>query len=198
MDSKLALSPEKRTQILAGAADVFAAASPKYPDQLYAKGLVGKPVVFCTNKLVLITPRSNPARIHSVYDLRRGGIKLVIAPASVPIGSYTRQILKNLGLTSVLSNVVSEEPDVRSVLAKVVLGEADAGFVYVTDAKTVPGKVKVLKLPAWAQPKVKYEITIVSSSSNKPAAKAFITRVLSKGGQAKLRAAGFGRPPRRG
>ena len=182
-------------QIQQGApADVFAAASPKYPELLYQKGLVSKPVVFATNRLVLITPTSNPAGITSVFDLKRTGIKLVIGDKSVPIGSYTRQILANLGLTSALSNVVSNEQNVRDILAKVTLGEADAGLVYVTDAKTVPGKVKTILLPGWAQPHVKYEIAVVKSSGNQALANAFVKKVLAKRGLSLLRAAGFGQP----
>jgi molybdate transport system substrate-binding protein len=136
-------------------------------------------------------PTANPAGIHSVYDLKRSGIKLVIAAPAVPVGSYTLQVLKQMGLTSVLANVVSRESDVRSVLSKVALDEADAGFVYSTDAKTVPGKVTVIKIPAWAQPKVTYELAVVSSSPNKAAAQRFVNEVLSKAGQKKLLAAGF-------
>ncbi len=179
-------------QISQGApADVFASANTTIPDQLFGKGLVRKPVVFTRNQLVLVVPKSNPAGIHSVYDLRKPGVKLVIAAPAVPVGSYTRQVLKRMGLTSVLSNVVSQESDVRSVLSKVALGEADAGFVYSTDAKTVAGKVRGLKIPAWAQPKVTYELTVVSSSNKKTAAWRFIREVLSKAGQKKLLAAGF-------
>jgi len=101
------------------------------------------------------------------------------------------QVLRQMGLTSVLANVVSRESDVRSVLSKVALGEADAGFVYSSDAKTVPGKVRVFKIPAWAQPKVTYGMAIVSSSTNKAAAQRFIKEVLSKAGQKKMLAAGF-------
>lgn len=180
-------------QIRLGApADVFAAANSSIPDKLYAQGLVGKPVVFTTNKLVLITPRLNPAGITSVFDLRKPGIKLIVGTPSVPVGSYTRTILKNLALTGVLSNVVSQETDVRSILGKVALGEADAGFVYVTDAKTVADKVNVIRLPAWAQPPIRYEIAILKSSANRSDAVAFINKVLAKAGQAKLKAAGFG------
>jgi len=180
-------------QITQGApADVFASANTTIPDQLFAKGLVQKPVIFTRNRLVLVVPTSNPAGIKSLYDLKKPGTKLVIAAAAVPVGSYTLQVLKQMGLaTPVLANVVSRESDVRSVLSKVALGEADAGFVYSTDAKTVPDKVKVLKVPAWAQPKVTYAMAIVSSSSNKAAAQRYITEVLSKAGQAKLLAAGF-------
>jgi molybdate transport system substrate-binding protein len=179
-------------QIRQGApADVFASANMTLPLALYNDHLCSKPVVFTRNALVLIVPASNPAGIRSVYDLRRDGIKLVIADKGVPVGSYTLQVLKNMNLTGVLKNVVSRENDVREVLAKVALGEADAGFVYSTDARTVPGKVHVLKIPAWAQPKVQYGICVVSASSHKPAARAFVTRVLSPGGQKILLRYGF-------
>ena len=147
--------------------------------------------MFTRNALVLIVPKSNPAGIRSVYDLQKQGVKVDVAAPGVPVGSYTRQILKNMALTNVLSNVVSNETDVREVLAKVALGEADAGFVYSTDAKTVPGQVSVLRMPAWAQPKVQYGICVVRSSPNAAAAEAFVRRVLGKAGQAKLLAAGF-------
>ena len=179
-------------QIQLGApADVFASANTTLPQQLFQKGLCSQPVVFTRNTLVLIVPKSNPARVHSVYDLTKSGLKLDVAAAAVPVGAYTRQILKNMALTSVLNNVVSNETDVREVLAKVALGEADAGFVYSTDAKTVPGQVTVLTMPAWAQPKVQYGICVVSSSTNQTAAQAFVNEVMSKAGQAKLLAAGF-------
>jgi molybdate transport system substrate-binding protein len=179
-------------QIQQGApADVFASANMTVPQQLYAKGLVTKPVVFTRNTLVLIVPRSNPAHIRSVYDLRRSGIKLVVAAPAVPVGAYTVQILKNMGLTSVLSNVVSRETDVREVLAKIALGEGDAGFVYSTDARTVRGQVAVLKLPAWAQPKVQYGVSVVVASSHRAAAQAWVNRLLGRQAQAKLLAAGF-------
>ena len=180
-------------QIAQGApADVFASANMALPNQLYANGLCSKPVVFTRNTLVIIVPRANPAKIRSIYDLTKPGIKLDIAGPKVPVGGYTLQILKNMNLTgAVLANVVSQETDVREVLAKVALGEADAGFVYSTDAKTVPGKVTVIKVPAWAQPKVQYGICVVSSSGNKPDARAFISRVMSKAGQSVLLSYGF-------
>jgi molybdate transport system substrate-binding protein len=137
-------------------------------------------------------PTANPAGITSVFDLRKQGVKLVVGTPTVPIGAYTRTILKNLALADVLSNTVSQETDVRSILTKVSLGEADAGFVYVTDAKTVAGKVTVIRLPAWAQPPVRYGIAVVKRTQDRAAAVAFINKVLAKAGQAKLRAAGFG------
>jgi molybdate transport system substrate-binding protein len=180
-------------QISQGApADVFASANMALPNQLAAKGLCSKPVVFTRNTLVIVVPKTNPAGIHNIYDLTKSGVKLDVAGPGVPVGSYTLQILKNMNLSAaVLKNVVSQETDVREVLSKVALGEADAGFVYSTDAKTVPGIVTVIKVPAWAQPKVQYGICVASSSPNKTDAQAFITKVLSKAGQAKLLAGGF-------
>ena len=180
-------------QIQQGApADVFASANTTLPNQLYAKGLSSKPIVFTRNTLVVIVPKSNPAGVHSVYDLTKSGVKIDVAASGVPVGSYTLQILKNMSLTAaVTKNVVSQETDVREVLSKVALGEADAGFVYSTDAKTVPGKVTVIKVPAWAQPKVQYGICLVTASPNKTDGQAFVNRVLSKAGQAKMLAAGF-------
>jgi molybdate transport system substrate-binding protein len=181
------------TQIQNGApADVFASANTALPAQLYAKGLVEQPVSFTRNALVIVVPKSNPAGIHTVYDLTRPGVKIDVADGAVPVGSYTLQILKNMNLSAkVLKNVVSQETDVREVLAKVALGQADAGFVYSTDARTVPGKVTVIRMPAWAQPKVTYALAVVTRSPNQAAARAFVARVLSKAGQAKLVQYGF-------
>jgi molybdate transport system substrate-binding protein len=181
------------TQIRNGApADVYAAANTDLPAQLYAQGVVEKPVNFTRNTLVVVVPKSNPAGIKSIYDLTKDGVKVDVANPSVPVGSYTQQILKNMNLTArVTPNIVSQETDVREVLSKVALGQADAGFVYATDAKTVAGQVTVIKVPAWAQPKVTYALAVVARSDNKAAARAFIAKVLSKAGQAKLLRYGF-------
>jgi len=179
-------------QIRQGApADVFASANTALPNGLYQDHLCSKPVVFTRNALVVIVPRKNPAKIQSVSDLRRRGVKIVIAAAGAPVGDYTLQVLKKLRMLRVLRNVVSRETDVREVLAKVALGEADAGFVYSTDARTVPHKVRAIKIPARGQPNVRYGICVVSASSNKPAAHAFVVRVLGKAGQRILRSYGF-------
>src|SRR5262249_59753142 len=92
-------SDQLAAQIQLGAeADVFAAASPKYPELLFQKGLVQKPIPFATNTLVLIVPKSNPAHIHSVLDLTKPGVRVVIGDPAVPVGSYTLTVLKNLGI----------------------------------------------------------------------------------------------------
>jgi molybdate transport system substrate-binding protein len=182
------------TDIEQGApADVFAAASPKQPAALYAKGLVEKPVEFATNKLVLIVPKGNPAHIRSVADMTRPGVKLVICDATVPCGDYARNAFKNLGITAAaMKNVVSQATDVTQTVAEVALGQADAGFVYITDAAAARGKVAVVWLPARAKPGAKDYIAVVRASRHQAAAHAFMAAVLSPAGQAKLRAAGFG------
>ena len=189
-------SDQLALQIRQGApADVYAAASPKYTQLLYRDGFVQKPVVFATNKLIVLVPRSNPAHITTVYDLRREGIKLVIGDRTVPIGSYTRQILDALGITTdVMKNVVSQETDVKGIVTKVALGEADAGFVYLTDAKPVASRTRSIALPAWAQPPIRYELAVVKASANVAAAKAFLKKVTSKHGRQLLSKAGFGLP----
>ena len=187
-------SDQLALQLQQGApADVYAAASPKYPELLYRNGLLRKPVVFATNRLIVIVPRANPAHISSVYDLRRSGVKVVIGDKSVPIGAYTRQLLDTLGISAdVMKNVVSQETDVNGIVTKVALGEADAGFVYRTDARPVAKQVKDVALPAWAQPPVRYELAVVGASAHQAAARSFVQRVLSRRGRLLLQRAGFG------
>ena len=189
-------SDQLAIQIQQGApADVFAAASPKQPELLFRNGLVRRPVAFATNKLIVLVPRSNPAHIQSVYDLRRAGVKIVIGDATVPIGTYTRQILETLGITADVSrNVVSEETDVKGIVTKVALGEADAGFVYRTDAKPVAQRTRSVALPNWAQPAIRYEVAVVKASPRRQAAAAFVKKLLSRRGRLLLKQAGFGLP----
>jgi molybdate transport system substrate-binding protein len=192
-------SDQLAIQIQQGApADVFAAASPKQPELLFRNGIVRKPVVFATNKLIVLVPRKNPAHIRTVYDLRREGVKIVIGDSTVPIGMYTRQILDALGITAeVTRNVVSEETDVKGIVTKVALGEADAGFVYRTDAKPVASRTLSVALPPWAQPSIRYEVAVVKASARQQAAKAFVRKLLSKRGRLLLKQAGFGLPEQR-
>ena len=179
-------------QIRQGApADLFASASPVNTQSLFRAGLVERPVTFAGNRVALIVTRSNPAGIRSVYDLRSKPVKLVIAGPAVPVGGYTRTVLRRLGLSSVLSKVVSQEPDVKAVAGKVALGQADAGFVYATDARPVRDRVTVIPIPARAQPGIRYEIAVVSRSANKAAARRWIARLLSAQGRTALRSAGF-------
>jgi molybdate transport system substrate-binding protein len=191
-------SDQLAAQIQLGAqVDVFAAASPKYPEQLYQQRVVEKPIPFATNTLVLILPKSNPAKIHSVFDLTKPGLKIVIGDPAVPVGSYTLTVLKNLGiLDAVLKNVVSREHDVKGVVGKVVTGEADAGFVYVTDMRPVRGKVLGIAIRESAQPHVVYEVAVLKKAKHARAAHRFVTALIRKAAQRTLVQYGFGRRPR--
>jgi molybdate transport system substrate-binding protein len=183
-------SNELAAQIREGApADVFASASPRYPGELQAEGLVDTPVTFATNRLVLVVPPDNPAGIESIDDLAAEGVKLVVGAEGVPAGDYARDVLEQLGKADVLDNVVSNEADVKGVLGKVVAGEADAGFVYATDAVAAGDGVETIELPA--QPLVEYAVAPVIASPNFDAAQAFIELLLSDAGREALAAAGF-------
>jgi molybdate transport system substrate-binding protein len=183
-------------QIARGApADVFASASPVYTQQLFQDGRVEKPRTFATNSLVLAVPRSNPARITSVFDLaKRPKLKLVVAGEKVPIGLYTRQVLKRLALLRVLRKAVSQEPDVKGIVGKLALGEADAGFVYATDVRAASSRVRAIPLPQRSQPSVRYEVAVVNGAGNRESALEFVADLLSTDGRRELRKAGFGLP----
>jgi molybdate transport system substrate-binding protein len=190
-------------QIQQGApADVFAGASTKYGDQLAGANQIEPYAIFCTNQLVLITPASNPASITSLKDLTKKGVKLVIGSETVPVGSYTRTVLANLDATygagystKVLANVVSNEDAVSSIVTKVVSGEADAGFVYITDSLAAGSQVNTITLPADAQAIASYPIAVVSASEHQTPAKQFADFVLTPAAQQLLADAGFGPPP---
>lgn len=185
-------SDELATQIREGApADVYAAASSKYPQELFDEGLVEEPVTFASNRLVLIVPKDNPAGIEEVGDVAEPGTKLVIAAEGVPVGDYTRQVLEDLGLTAALDNVVSNEDDVKGVVGKIMLGEGDAGFVYATDAAVAGDDVAVVELPEGSQPPIEYQIAVVVGSENEEAAEAFVEKILADEGRKQLEAAGF-------
>ena len=188
-------SDDLATQLREGAkADVYAAASPRYPQELFAEGLVERPRTFATNRLVLIVPRDNREAIESLADLGAPGVKLVIGAEGVPVGDYTRDVLERAGRSDVLRSVVSEEEDVRGVLGKVALGEADAGFVYATDVAAAAEDVRALELPAAAQATIEYQVAVVRDAASRDAALAFVSTLLGEQGRSSLRASGFGLP----
>jgi molybdate transport system substrate-binding protein len=176
-------------------ADVFAAASPKYPEQLQGQHLLGKTTDFATNSLLLVTPKSNPAHIRTAADLEKGSAKVVVADPAVPLGSYTEDVLGNLGIDETKLHIVSKEQDAEAVLAKLTSGEADAGFVYVTDALSQKAKLHEIGFPASADATATYPIGIVSYSKNTKAAQQWIDLVNSPQGQAVLKRFGFGPAP---
>lgn len=173
--------------------DVFVSASRAHTRALHGEGLVRRPVPFATNDLVVIVPRLNPARIAALPDLaRRPTLRLVVAGPEVPIGLYTREVLQRVGLLRVLRRTVSLEPDVKGIVGKVALGEADAGFAYVTDVAPVRDRVRVIRIPPRAQPTVVYELAVAAEPVDPEAAQDFVRAVLGPEGRGALRAAGFG------
>jgi molybdate transport system substrate-binding protein len=187
-------------QIERGApADVFASASPNEAQALFRQGLCDRPVTFAINRMVLLIPNANPGNVTSVYSLRSGGRRLSIGTAGVPIGAYTRQLLRRMRLSGILTaNRVSQQTNVGQVAFQVALGSADAGFVYYTDGLAVKDRTRMISLPKWAQPPVRYQIcTVKRAGSDTAGAKAFIDQVTGKAGRGALKAYGFGLPPRK-
>jgi molybdate transport system substrate-binding protein len=185
-----------------GPADVFASADQRWMSYVVEKGQVdGEPAVFARNRLVAIVPRTNPARIARLEDLARRGTKIVLAAEAVPVGKYSREALGKLAGAEgypedydhrVLANVVSQEENVKSVVAKVQLGEADAGIVYQSDvAPSVTRYVKVFEIPDPYNSIATYPIAVLKSAGNAQAARDFIALVTSAQGQAVLQRHGL-------
>jgi molybdate transport system substrate-binding protein len=183
------------TQIKEGApVDVFASASPKWLDTVATDPGVVARAVFARNRLVVIVPRDNPARIRRFADIARAGVRLIVAASGVPAGDYARQAFAAAGLQRALHNVVSNEQDVEGVVAKVVSGDADAGIVYATDVTTVVARaVTNIELPPTADVIALYEIGVIRRTKASSLGRAFMTYVLGPG-QAVLREAGFSPP----
>ena len=193
----LAGSQELRTQIENGAtADVFASADQKHMKALVEAKLAAAPRLFARNTPVVIVPKGNPAKVGSFEELARAK-KIVIGVAEVPIGKYTIEILDKAGKEfkdKVMANVASRELNVRQVLAKVSLGEADAGIVYRTDAMAAKDKVEILDIPTKVNVIAEYPVAVLSKAPQAAAARAFVDLLLSSDGQKRLAAAGFVAP----
>jgi molybdate transport system substrate-binding protein len=189
-------SDELAAQIQQGApADVFASANTSYPEELFEEGLVEKPQIFCRNELVIAVPAGSD--IKSIADLTKPGTKIVIGDESVPVGGYTREVLGRLPKDeeeAILGNVVSEETEVASIVAKLEQGAADAGFVYVTDETGAEG-LEPVTIDSKLQPRVEYGVAVIKSSKDKPAAEEFVEGLVDGEGQEDLREAGFLPPP---
>ncbi len=189
-------------QIANGApADVFASADQTNMQKASDAGLVNTPQVFVKNRLVVIIPANNPGNINSLKDLANKGVKIVLGATAVPAGKYSRQALANMSQSpdygsgyanAVLANVVSEEQNVKAVVQKVQLGEADAGFVYLTDVTpAVTSKVKTIDIPDPYNVIAQYPIATVKSSPHLSDAQSFVDFVLSPAGQAILKKYNF-------
>lgn len=183
-------SNDLAAQIRDGAeADVFLSASAAPLEQLRAEGLVRTPVVFASNRLVVVVPADNPSGTTELVDLTRAGVKLVLGAEGVPIGDYAREALTAAGLEEALAQVVSLEDDVKGVLGKVALGEADAGIVYATDVAAAGDDVRSFPVPVRFQPKIAYYAALVSPGSER--AEAWVAKLTGTEGAAALRRAGF-------
>ena len=184
-------SDELAAQIRDGAAaDLFLSASGAPVDDLREAGLVEAPVVFASNRLVVVVPAGDPAGVRTFNGLARPGLKLVLGGEGVPIGDYARQALAAAGLDAALDNVVSLEQDVKGVLGKVALDEADAGIVYATDVDAAGSGVVALDVPAAFQPAVRYYAALVTAG-DRDGAEGLLGRLLGDQGGAALREAGF-------
>jgi molybdate transport system substrate-binding protein len=189
-------SDELAAQIRQGVKpDVYLAANTKLPDQLEQEGKLGAPVEFATNDLVLAVPADS--RITSLDGVAERGVTLVIGSESVPVGSYTRDVLGRMGqdeAKAVLANVRSNEPDVKGIVGKLTQGAADAGFVYNTDVTATKGRLKAIALPADLQPSVAYGAGVVEGAPHPDAAATYLESVTSGACARALRDAGFGPP----
>ena len=197
-----------RAQLEQGAhADAFASADEQQMERAVASGVVarGTPVVFATNQLVVVTPGFGSG-VLELADLTKPGTKIVIASPQVPIGAYAREVLAKIAgsasagesgaayANAVLANIVSEENNVREVLAKVVLGEADAGFVYTTDARSHlrAEQVRIVAIPDDLNVRARYFIAPVENEHDREIARRFLEYLFSPAARAILRDFGFG------
>jgi molybdate transport system substrate-binding protein len=186
-----------RTQLEQGAAaDVFASADQKHMGELVKAGRVGAPVVFARNEPVVVVANDAATKVHSFAELPLAE-RIVVGAPEVPIGRYTLEILDRASASlgadfgkRVQAKIVSRELDVRHVLAKVTLGEADAAVVYASDARAARDRVTVVPIPAAANVIAEYPIAVVANAAHPALARAWVQFVLGKGQQA-LSDAGF-------
>jgi molybdate transport system substrate-binding protein len=174
-------------------ADIFASADQANMQKATTADLVQAPKIFAKNRLVLIVPASNPAAITTLKDLAKAGTKIVIGGPTVPAGKYALQIFDKLGASAdygktyesaVKKNVVSQEDNVKAVVQKVQLGEADAGLVYLSDVTTsVISKVKMITIPDDFNVIAQYPVAVTKNSAHASDAQAFVDFLLSSPGQ---------------
>jgi molybdate transport system substrate-binding protein len=180
------------TQITQGApADVFASASATTMASVVATKAAERPTTFAKNVMQIAVPPNNPAHIDALADLATPGVKVALCQVAVPCGSVAAKVFANAKLTV---TPVTQEADVKSTLAKVELGEVDAGVVYVTDVLAAKGKVTGIDIPADVNASTSYPIAALTASKNPSLATAFVDYVLSADGVSVLAAAGFRQP----
>jgi molybdate transport system substrate-binding protein len=189
-------SDELAAQIRQGVKpDVYAAANTKLPEELNKEGLLSRPAEFATNELVIAVPRDSDIRDTAALGAK--GVKLAIGSESVPIGSYTREVLARLPKAegdAILANVRSNEPDVKGIVGKLTQGAVDAGFVYVTDVNAAGDELRAVKLPADLEPNVTYAAGVVKGAKQPDQAREFVAGLTGGGCADALEQAGFGAP----
>src|SRR6201995_4315 len=169
------------TQITGGApADVFASAAPANMDTVVKAGDASSPKDFAKNTAEIAVPPSNPAKVTSVRDLAKSSVKVALCQPKVPCGGVAAEVFKNAGVTV---KPVTLQPDVKSVLTQVELGNVDAGMVYVPDVLAAGTKVKGVVIPANQNASTLYPIATISSSTHQAEAEAFVAYVLSPAGE---------------
>jgi len=176
--------------------DVYAAANTELPEELHREGLLGTPRGFATNELVLAV--SEHSGVRSVDDLAKPGVRVAIGSSSVPVGSYTREVLGRLPRArtrAILGNVRSNEPDVKGVIGKLSQAAVDAGFVYRSDVTATGGRLRAIHLPRELRPMVVYAAGVVKGAGEGQAAGRYVRGLASGRCAAALRRAGFGPPP---
>jgi molybdate transport system substrate-binding protein len=183
-------TPTLVTQIEQGAqADVFASADTTNMDKLKGDGLsLGTPQVFAHNQLEIVVAPGNPRGITGLADLAKAGVIYISEAVTVPAGKYSLQALAKAGVTVTPKSL---ETDVKSVVSKVELGEADAGIVYTTDVKAAGSKVQGVPIPAANNVVATYPVAVVKGTKNSAVADAFIAFVLTSAGQSTLESFGF-------
>jgi molybdate transport system substrate-binding protein len=180
------------TQVTDGApADVFASAAPKNMDTVVSAGDASNSQDFAKNTAEIAVPPNNPANVTSVNDLAKSSVKVALCQPQVPCGVVAAEVFKNAGITV---KPVTLQPDVKSVLTQVELGDVDAGVVYVTDVMAAGSKVKGVVIPSNLNASTLYPIATITSSKEMSIAQAFVAYVLSPAGQQVLAAAGFQKP----
>lgn len=185
-------SSDLADQIEAGApADVVATADEPTMARLSDAGLVAAPTVFATNVLTIVVPAGNPGDVQSLADLGRNDVDVVLCAPEVPCGRAAAAVADGAGVTP---HTVSEEPSVTDVLAKVALGEADAGLVYVTDAATEPDDVETVPTPEAADVVNRYPVAVLSEPQAPELADEWVALVTGEEGRSALSEAGFGTP----
>jgi molybdate transport system substrate-binding protein len=190
-------SDELAAQIRQGVKpDAYAAANTKLPHELYVDRLVEKPIRFASNQLVIAVPDGS-RKVRAIADLAKPGVRVAAGAPTVPIGSYTREVLRRLPrgeAQAIEGNIRSNEPDVAGIVGKAAQGAVDAGFVYVTDVRAARGRLAGIPLSSRLEPRVTYSAAVVSGAPHPAEARKFVEGLRHAAAVRALQTAGFDHP----